>query len=424
MAIGMVGHTDDLDLLNLARQQFEIAADHLCLEESVRCQIRCFSRYLEVSLPVRMDDGTIRTFQGFRVQHNNARGPFKGGIRFHATAVALETLQALAMFMTWKCALVNIPFGGAKGGIRCNPDDLSLAELERLTRRYTSAIQPIIGHEKDIPAPDVGTNEQIMSWILDTYSQNVGRRTLGVVTGKPINVGGTLGRTSATARGCANAIGYAAAHLGMSLQNARVVIQGFGNVGSNLAKILHSEGCRIIGVSDARGAVLNERGLDIPNLCNHVAQAKTPVGFSEADPIERDQLLEVDCEVLAPCALGGAIHAENVERVSTKILAEGANGPTTLRADSILRDKGVFILPDILANSGGVIVSYFEWVQGLQSFFWTEDQIKERLNQVTRQTFHHMLDVVKKYDVDNRTACHMIGVNRVADATTTLGLYP
>lgn len=424
MIAELIAPSSKTDLLDLAFQQFEIAADRLGLEESVRAQIRSFSRHLEVSVPIRMDNGSIQTFQGYRVQHNNARGPFKGGIRFHPTAVSLDKLQALAMSMTWKCALVNIPFGGAKGGVCCDPSLLSPSELERVTRRYTSMIQPIIGHETDIPAPDVGTNENVMSWILDTYSQNIGRRTLGVVTGKPIHVGGTLGRMAATARGCANAISYAAEYLGLPLQDARVVIQGFGNVGGNLADILHVRGCRVIGVSDECGAIFNAKGLDVPRLLSYVSQSNTPVGFPGAESVERDELLELPCDVLAPCALGGAIHEENAERISTKILAEGANGPTTLLADSILRDKGVFILPDILANAGGVIVSYFEWVQGLQSFFWNEDKIKQRLNQVTKQTFQHMLKIVEKHKVDNRTACHMIGVDRVAEATTTLGLYP
>lgn len=412
------------DLLGLAFQQFEIAADRLGLKDSLRAQIRTFSRCMEVSIPIRLNDGSVQTFQGYRIQHNNARGPFKSGIRFHPTAVSLEKLQALAMSMTWKCALVNIPFGGEKGGVCCDPSVLSPSEVERVTRRYTSMIQPIIGPEKDTPAPDVGTNERIMSWILDTYSQNKGHRTLGVITGKPIHVGGILGRTVATARGCADAISFAAEHLNLPLKDARVAIQGFGNVGGNLADILHARGCRVIGVSDALGAIYRADGLDIPKLLSYVSQSKTPVGFPEAEAIERDELLELDCDILAPCALGAAIYEENAPRISTRILAEGANGPATLRADSILRDKGVFILPDILANAEGVTVSYFEWVQGLQSFFWSEEEINQRLHRVIKQAFQLMMDIVEKNEVDNRTACHMVGVNRVAKATGTLGLYP
>jgi glutamate dehydrogenase (NAD(P)+) len=409
--------------LQLALLQFENAADILNLAENLRATLRGFMRVLEVSVPIRMDTGAIRSFTGYRVQHNDARGPFKGGLRFHPL-VTLDTIRALAMWMTWKCALANIPFGGAKGGIVCDPSTMSRGEVERLTRRYTSMIQPIIGPEQDVPAPDVGTDEQVMAWVLDTYSQNVGHRALGVVTGKPVRVGGTLGRRDATSQGCVDVISAATKHLGIQLAGLRVAIQGFGNVGANLAALLHARGCRVIAVSDVAGAVQNALGLDVPALLRHVELTGSVRGFREAEEIPRDDLMEVECDILAPCALGGAINRRNAERVKTRILAEGANGPTTTVADKILRDKGVFILPDILCNAGGVTVSYFEWVQGLQSFFWAEEEVKERLQRVMHSSFAQVMDAAQRHGVDNRTAAFILGVGRVAEAMSTLGLYP
>lgn len=409
--------------LDLAMRLFESAADRLKLSENLREMLRTFTRILEVAVPIRMDSGAIRTFTGYRVQHSDARGPFKGGIRYHPE-VTMDEVKALAMWMTWKCALVNIPFGGAKGGVVCDPRAMSPTEIERLTRRFTSSIQPIIGPDQDIPAPDVNTNPQVMSWILDTYSMNTGRRALGCVTGKPITVGGTLGRLGATSMGLAETIAAAAKTLGMPLHEARIVIQGFGNVGSNLAAILHERGCRVIGVSDVNCALVNRSRLDVPALMRHVRETGTIQGFPEAEEVDREALLEIECDVLAPCALGSAINRTNADRVRTRILAEGANGPTTTIADRILREKGVFILPDILANAGGVTVSYFEWVQGIQSFFWTEEEVNSRLKGIMRTAYLETFAMAEREKIDMRSAAHMIGVRRVADAIETLGLYP
>ncbi|MBN1476064.1 Glu/Leu/Phe/Val dehydrogenase [Candidatus Sumerlaeota bacterium] len=409
--------------LQLAQLQFEAAADHLGLSESLRSIMRSFARVIEVAVSVRRDSGQIETFQGYRVQHSDARGPFKGGIRYHPY-VTIDTVKALAMWMTWKCALVNIPFGGAKGGVVCDPSQMSQSEIERITRRYTSMIQPNIGPDRDIPAPDVNTNAQVMSWILDTYSENIGHRALGCVTGKPVALGGTLGREGATSQGLSDIITLAVKHLKMDLKDLRIVIQGFGNVGSNLAVICHRLGCRVIGVSDVYGAIVNREGLDVPALMRHVAEAGRVCGFPGAEEIERDDLLEIECEVLAPCALGGAINRMNAERINTRILVEGANGPTTTVGDAILREKGVFVLPDILANAGGVTVSYFEWVQGLQSFFWTEAEVNDRLRTIMEAAFSETVQTAAKGKLSLRTAAHVIGVRRVADALMRLGLYP
>jgi glutamate dehydrogenase (NAD(P)+) len=330
----------------------------------------------------------------------------------------------MAMIMTWKCSLVNIPFGGAKGGVVCDPGKHSKPELERLTRRFTSMIQPLIGPDRDIPAPDVGTDAQIMAWILDTYSQNIGRRTLSVVTGKPVTVGGTLGRAGATGQGLADVIDMTTKKLGMPHEKTRAVIQGFGNVGTHLAVNLHQRGYPVIAVSDVSGGIVKSDGLDIPALLVHVDKTNSVSGFQGADAIDREDVLEVECEILAPCALGGAVNRKNAERVKTKILAEGANGPTTSIADDILRAKGVFILPDILANAGGVIVSYFEWVQGLYSFFWSEEEVNRRLNIILDGAFKEVMALAEERKIDNRTAALMLGVGRVAEAHRTLGLYP
>jgi glutamate dehydrogenase (NAD(P)+) len=409
--------------LQLAQLQFEAAADHLGLSESLRSIMRSFTRVIEVAVSVRRDSGLIETFQGYRVQHSDARGPFKGGIRYHPY-VTLDTVEALAMWMTWKCALVNIPFGGAKGGVVCDPSKMSQSEIEHVTRRYTSMIQPNIGPDRDIPAPDVNTNAQVMSWILDTYSENIGHRALGCVTGKPVGLGGTLGREGATSQGLSQTIAFAAKHLKMELEGLRVVIQGFGNVGSNLAVILHRLGCQVIGVSDVDGAIVNRSGLDVPALMKHVAETGHVSGFRESEEIERDDLLEIECDVLAPCALGGAINRMNADRIKTRIVAEGANGPTTTVADAIFQEKGVFVIPDILANAGGVTVSYFEWVQGLQSFFWTETEVNDRLRRIMVAAFNETVQTAEADSLSLRTAAHVIGVRRVADALIQLGLYP
>jgi glutamate dehydrogenase (NAD(P)+) len=326
--------------------------------------------------------------------------------------------------MTWKCAVVSLPFGGAKGGVICNPKELSTRELEHLTRRYTSQIQPIIGPEQDIPAPDVNTNPQVMSWILDTYSQNVGHRALGVVTGKPLSVGGSVGRNEATARGCVFLIREAAARLRMPLEGARVAIQGYGNVGSNAGPILAGLGCRIVAISDFSGAIYNPEGIDPRAALTHGRATGSVAGLTGAESIPREALFEVDCDILIPAALAQAITAENAGKIKAKIVAEAANSPTTAEADAILRERGIFIIPDLLANAGGVTVSYFEWVQGLQSFFWSEDQVNGRLQRVMVGAFGEVLAMAERHGADLRTAAYLLGVSRVAEATRLLGLYP
>ncbi|MCD6385389.1 Glu/Leu/Phe/Val dehydrogenase [Candidatus Sumerlaeota bacterium] len=380
-------------------------------------------RSLEVSIPTRMDDGTIRTFIGYRVQHDNTCGPFKGGIRYHPD-VNLDEIKALAMLMTWKCAVVNIPFGGAKGGVVCDPKTMSPGEVERLTRRFTTEIMPIIGPEYDIPAPDVNTNEQVMAWIMDTYSMNVGYRVWSVVTGKPVGLGGSLGRREATSRGCAFAIIKAAEKLSINLKDAKIVVQGYGNVGYHLADIMHRAGARIIAVSDSRGAIYNKNGLQPRAVLLHKQETGSVVGFSQADVITNEELLTLKCDVLVPSALGGAITREIAENVQAKIVAEGANAPTTPDADEVLFRRGVLVIPDILANAGGVTVSYFEWVQGLQSFFWSEEEVNRNLENIIKSAFESVFNKAQEMNVDMRTAAYLIAVEKVTEGTHTLGIYP
>jgi glutamate dehydrogenase (NAD(P)+) len=408
---------------DLAQLQFRHVAERLGMSDSTREVLGDTDRILEVAVPVRMDSGRVQMFKGFRVQHNDTRGPYKGGIRYHPW-VSVDMIKALAMWMTWKCAVVNIPFGGAKGGVICNPAEMSHEEIERLTRRFTSAIQAAIGPDRDIPAPDVNTNAQVMAWILDTYSQNTGHRALGCVTGKPINLGGTLGREYATSQGLAFVVQEAAKSIGMNLEGARIVIQGFGNVGSHLARIFDAMGARVIGVSDVKGAVMNRARLDLRALLDYVAGTGTVVGFPEAESIDRDAVMEIECDILCPCALGSALHSGNADRIKTRMIAEGANGPTTSEADETLQDKGILVLPDILANAGGVTVSYFEWVQGLMSFFWTEEEINQRLRQVMVTAYREVYERAEREHTDLRTAALETGIERVADAIEKLGLYP
>lgn len=402
---------------------FNRAADLLNMDKSWREMLTKCKRSLEVSIPVRMDDGTIRTFTGYRVQHDNTCGPFKGGIRYHPD-VTLDEVKALAMLMTWKCAVVNIPFGGAKGGVVCNPKTMSIGEIERLTRRYTTEIMPIIGPEYDIPAPDVNTNEQIMAWIMDTYSMNIGHRVLSVVTGKPVGLGGSLGRREATSRGCVFAIMKAAEKLSMSLDDAKIVVQGFGNVGFHLADIMHRAGARIIAVSDSGGAIYNKNGLQPRAVLLHKQETGSVVGFGGADGITNEELLTLECDVLVPAALGGAITKEIAENVQAKIVAEGANAPITPDADEILYRRGILVIPDILANAGGVTVSYFEWVQGLQSFFWSEEEVNRNLEKVITSAFESVYKTAKEKNIDMRTAAYLIAVEKVAEGTRILGIYP
>src|SRR5581483_4722908 len=376
-----------------------------------------------VSVPTRMDDGTIQVFDGYRVQHNVARGPSKGGIRYHPD-VTLDEVRALAMWMTWKCALTGIPFGGAKGGIACDPKAMSKGELERMTRRYASEIVNEIGPDVDIPAPDVNTNGETMSWLFDTYSMNKGRSVLGVVTGKPLIIGGSLGREEATSRGALFTVREALKRVHRGFDGLTCVVQGFGNVGSYLAKFLYEQGATVIGVSDSTAALFNSEGIDVPAAFAWKREHGTLGGFADAEEILAEELLELDCDLLAPCALEQVITADNADRVQARIICEGANGPLTPEADAILEDKGVIVLPDILANAGGVVVSYFEWVQGLQQYFWTEQEVNARLDAIITRAFAETWNLHETRDLPIRVTAYGLAVKRVAEATTTRGIYP
>jgi glutamate dehydrogenase (NAD(P)+) len=376
-----------------------------------------------VSVPVTLDDGNIVAYEGYRVTHNVARGPSKGGIRYHPD-VELDEVKALAMWMTWKCALMGIPFGGAKGGISVDPKKLSPGELQRMTRRYTSEIINEIGPEKDIPAPDVGTDPSVMAWIFDTYSMNKGHSVLGVVTGKPLNVGGSLGRLEATAHGALYCIQEAIRKREMRMDGLRAVVQGFGNVGSFLAKFLAEQGATVIGVSDSRGGIYNEAGLDMSAVLAHKQETGALEGLRSTESITNEELLLLDCDVLAPCALEQVITRDNADQVKAKIIAEGANGPVTPAADEILDERGILILPDVLANAGGVVVSYFEWVQGLQEYFWKEDEINSKLRDITTRAFNETWRTAEDRKTSMRLSAYGLAVRRVADATVTRGLYP
>jgi glutamate dehydrogenase (NAD(P)+) len=380
-------------------------------------------RQVVVSIPTRMDDGSIKVFDGYRVQHNLARGPAKGGIRYHPD-VTLDEITALASWMTWKCATVNIPFGGGKGGVVCNPKEMSQLELEHMTRRYASEISFIIGPDKDIPAPDVYTNAQTMAWIMDTYSLTKGSTQLGVVTGKPLPVGGSEGRHEATARGVQFVTREACTEKKIPLKQARIVVQGFGNAGSIAARLLSEDGASIIALSDSRGGIRNDRGLDVPAVIAHKNKTGALAGYPEADAITNEKLLELECEVLIPAAIENQITLENADRIKAKIISEAANGPTTPGADEILHKNGIFLIPDILANAGGVTVSYFEWVQSLQAFFWEEKQVNEHLEKIMTRGFAEVLAIAREYKVHMRTAAYILAVGRVAEATRIRGIYP
>ena len=407
----------------VAQQQFDLAAEHLKLDPGIRQVLREPRRALTVTFPVKMDDGTVRVFTGYRVQHNLCRGPAKGGIRYHQN-VSIDEVKALAMWMTWKCAVVGIPYGGGKGGVIVDPKKLSLKELEALTRRFTTEISVLIGPERDIPAPDVNTNAQVMAWMMDTYSMHAGYTVPGVVTGKPISLGGSEGRNEATARGAVYTIVDAAAHLGMDLTKATVAVQGFGNAGSIAARLIRDEGATVIAVSDTGGGILNRDGLDIDRVIGWKKEHGTVAGFPGSDPISNDKLLEVKCDILIPAALENQISAANAGRVRAKIVAEAANGPTTPEADAILHDNGVFIIPDILCNAGGVTVSYFEWVQDLNRDHWTETEVNAKLKTIMVKAFAEVLAQSLKEGVNMRTGAYLNAVQRVADATTLRGLYP
>ena len=380
-------------------------------------------RMLIVDVPIQLDNGTMAHFEGYRVQHNTSRGPSKGGIRFHQD-VTLSEVMALSAWMSIKNAAVNVPFGGAKGGIRVDPKTLSLGELERMTRRYTSEIGIIIGPNKDIPAPDVNTNEQIMAWMMDTYSMNQGSTATGVVTGKPIDIGGSLGRRDATGRGVFTVGVEAARHIGLDIATSRVAVQGFGNVGGVAARLFAQAGARIVAIQDHGGAIYREAGLDVPALLAHVASQGTVAGFVGAEVLENDKFWDVDCDILIPAALEQQITAANAGRIKAKLVIEGANGPTTPEADDILQDKGVLVLPDVIANAGGVTVSYFEWVQDFSSFFWSEDEINARLVRIMKEAFAGVWEVAQDHQVSLRTATFIVACKRILHARELRGLYP
>ena len=402
--------------------RFDFAAQKLNLDQGIWKILRYPTREIIVHIPVQMDDGSIEVFTGYRVQHSMARGPAKGGIRY-APDVSLDEVRALASWMTWKCAVVNIPFGGAKGGIICDPKHMSEGELERMTRRYTAGIIDFIGPEKDVPAPDVNTNEQTMAWIMDTYSMHMGQTCTAVVTGKPINIGGSRGRREATGRGVSVCCDEALKYLGMTIEGCRVIIQGFGNVGSNAANILYRKGYTIIGITEFDGALYNEHGIDVPGLIEHRKKAGTINGFAKAEPFDKDDLITQPCEILIPAATENVITSQNASRIRAKILCEGANGPTTSVADEILEEKGVFVVPDILANAGGVTASYFEWVQDRMGYFWTEIEVNQRLDAIMTESFKDVVAYAESHKVNNRIAAYMLAIDRVAYTTKQRGMY-
>ncbi len=420
---GTIAIGTESDLFAVALQQFDVAADVLGLDDDMRKILRYCQRELTVNFPVEMDDGSVEVFTGYRVQHNTGPGPTKGGIRYHQD-VSLAEVKALAMWMTWKCAVVGLPYGGAKGGVQVNPKLLSQNELQNLTRRYTTEIQPFIGPNQDIPAPDVNTNPQIMAWLMDTYSMNVGHSVPGVVTGKPIVLGGSEGRNEATGRGCVFAIEKAARVLGLDLATSRTVVQGFGNAGSVAARLMTELDSKVVAVSDSRGGIYNQNGLDLAAVSTHKARTGTVLGFSEAEDITNEDLLILPTEILIPAALERQITAENAGRIQARLIAEAANGPTTPEADAVLYERGVFVLPDILANAGGVTVSYFEWVQALHACPWTEHEVNERLRHIMDKSFDAVYQKATTHAVHMRTAALVRAIDRVAEFTRLRGIYP
>jgi len=414
---------EDLNPLRIAQIQFDMAAEYLKLDQSLRQILRTPKRVLEVSVPTKMDNGQVKVFTGYRVQHNVARGPAKGGIRYHP-AVTLDEVKALAAWMTWKTATVNIPFGGGKGGVICDPKRMTKPELERMTRRYASEILPIIGPEQDIPAPDVYTDSQTMAWIMDTYSMTKGYSSLGVVTGKPVSIGGSEGRSEATARGCIVTVEEACKVKKINLRGASVAIQGFGNAGSVAARLFAEKKARVVAISDSRGGVFNSRGIDPLKAMRYKERSGTVVGMPGTSRISNDDLLTMKCDILVPAALENAITLNNADQIKARVIAEAANGPTTPHADEVLARKGVFVVPDILANAGGVTVSYFEWVQDLQSFFWSEAEVNAKLETIMRRAFSEVHETARKNRTHMRTGAYILAVGRVADATLVRGLFP
>jgi glutamate dehydrogenase (NAD(P)+) len=408
---------------NVAQQQFDLAADMLNLDPGLRRVLREPRRELTVHFPVAMDDGSVKVYTGYRVQHNLGRGPAKGGIRYHQD-VSLDEVKALAMWMTWKCAVVGIPYGGGKGGVIVDPKKLSMKELEHLSRRFFTEIEVLVGPERDIPAPDVNTTPQVMSWFMDTYSMHVGYTVPGVVTGKPISLGGSEGRNEATARGCVYTVVEAARHLGMDLKTAKVAVQGFGNAGAIAAQLMSEEGSTVVAVSDSQGGIRNMSGLDVGRVMAWKSEHGTVKGFPGAEDITNAEVLETDCDVLIPAALENQITVRNADKVKARIVAEAANGPTTPEADEILYNRGVFLIPDILCNAGGVTVSYFEWVQDLNRDHWTETEVNAKLKTIMVKAFGEVLAQAEKNGVNMRTGAYLNAVQRVADATALRGLYP
>jgi glutamate dehydrogenase (NAD(P)+) len=414
---------DEKKPLDMHDMQFDIASERLNLEPWIADKIKHARREFIVRFPLRYDDGHIELLTGYRVQHNTLRGPAKGGIRFHPN-VDLDEVRALAGWMTWKCAVVGIPYGGAKGGVQCDPSIMSKDELERLTRRYTWEISPIIGPDKDIPAPDVNTNPQVMAWIVDTYSVFKGYTCPSVVTGKPVAIGGSLGRLRATSQGVVYVLQESAKLLGFDLGRATAVVQGYGNVGYHAAELLEQMGVKVVAVSDVRGGIINEKGLDTAKVYEHCQRTRSVVDYPEADNLTNAELLGLPCDVLIPAALEGQITQRNAASIKAKVIVEGANGPTSPFADDILYDKGIFVVPDILANAGGVTVSYFEWVQNVQKLFWSEETINSQLREIMTRAFHEVQAISAREKVNLRTAAYMLAIERVAEAKRLRGIFP
>ncbi|MDQ3766656.1 MAG: Glu/Leu/Phe/Val dehydrogenase [Actinomycetota bacterium] len=423
-----MGHQEQSDASHesaweTALAQLDEVAELMGLAPGVHQLLRAPKRALTVSVPFRLDDGSTRVYQGHRVQHNVTRGPAKGGIRYHQD-VTVDEVKALAMWMTWKCAVTGIPFGGAKGGVEVDPRKHSRGELERMTRRYASEILPLIGPERDIPAPDMNTDEEIMSWIMDTYSANKGYSVPGVVTGKPVAIGGSKGRGGATSRGVMYMIFSALRSRGLAIEEVSIAIQGYGKVGGRAAQMLHDAGCQVVAISDVEGGLYNPKGLDPEAINRHKQGAGTVSGYPGADSITNPELLEIDCDVLVPAAVEGVVTVKNADRVRADIVCEAANGPITFEADKVLNDRGVFVVPDILANAGGVVVSYFEWVQDIQAYFWSEEDVNDRLRDILERAYGEVETLAKEKGLTLRQAAHWIGVGRVAEAHLTRGLFP
>jgi len=426
-ASGLIGPDKDRFLsednpFEAMMQRFDHAAQLLNLDPGLYKILRNPEKQIIVSIPVLRDSGQVEVYTGYRVLYNTSRGPAKGGIRFDLN-VTLEEVKALAAWMTWKCAVVNIPFGGAKGGVVCDPSTMSMAELERVTRRYTSGIIETLGPDSDVPAPDVNTNERIMAWIMDTYSMHKRHTVTAVVTGKPVEMGGSLGRREATGRGCMFVTREALAKIGLPMQQARVAVQGFGNVGSLAADFLAKEGATIVAVSDKSGGLVNPKGLDVADLLTWAREHRQLAGYPRAEKISNDELLTIDCDVLLPAALENVITSKNARKIKAKVICEGANGPTTAGADKILEEKGVFVIPDILANAGGVTVSYFEWVQDRGGYFWDEDTVNKRLETIVTRSFREVVGLSERHKVNTRIAAYMLAIDRVATMHRLRGMY-